>query len=152
MKNNPALEHALEDLTPKSLDDIVRKNRQSCSIHLTADEDLAALTRSIIADESDIKDEIDDWRVVCYHRTPELGGKAHLLIGHALRANCSWVTSSISAIDPGAGLATTRSGSIYRLHGPRGEYEPPTDHLMCLCALLHTWGSGSTLGVPYFFF
>lgn len=152
MNSSPALERALEDLIPKSLDDIVRKNRQSCSIHLTADEDLAALTRSIIADESDIKDEIDDWRVVCYHRTPELGGKAHLLIGHAIRANCNWGTSPISAIDLLVGLATTRSGSIYRLRGPRGKGEPPTDHLICLCALLHTWGSGPVVGVPYFFF
>lgn len=147
-----SLERALAAMLPQCLDDIVRQHRDLCSIHLSSDEDIDGLSKCIIADDADIKDEIEDWRIICYDRIPKYGGKAHLLIGHAILANCSWGTSPITAIDLGTGLATTNSGSIYRLRGPQGEGEPPMIHLLHVCAMLHQWGAGPVLGVPHVFY
>lgn len=136
----------LNALIPATLDQIITRNRDVCSLYLSSDEDLAELNKTIVAAERDATDEIVEWRVVCLERSPELGRKAHILLGDAVRAGVPWTTSPLVYIDRGSGWAVTASGSMYRLVGKKAPGEPPLLHMLHLCRTLHFWKIGEFLG------
>lgn len=141
----------IDILFPKSLDDIIRQRRELCTIRLSTPDEIAALERVVIADESNVKGLIDDWRVVCLDRVEQSGGPAHVLIGFSITENCAWSTSQIIAIDLGTRFAATKSGSIYKLEGPQASGEPGMHQRIRLCIMLNKWGWGDIFGVPPFF-
>lgn len=142
----------LEALIPKNLDDIVRKNREKCSLHLSSRDEIAALAKIIVAGQNNIRDEIENWRIVTIDVAKSYGEMALVLIGDALRAKQVWNTSPLVGVDFASRVVLTKSGSLYRLTGPEGAGEPPAGHLVHVCVMLHTWGSGPYLGVPRFFY
>lgn len=143
------LTQKLSDLIPKSLDDIIRKNRELVELRMVTEVETDAL-RKEIPNPYPVKDVIEDWRLIglCEKRT---NWAQVMLLGASTFNNCAWLTSTIVAIDFAENIVLTKSGSIYRLGQP-GKGEPPTGHLIHVCATLHMWGSGTFLGTPEFFY
>ena len=137
----------LDALIPKTLDQIITRNRALCSLHLSSDDDIAHLQRIIVATEQDAKDVIRDWRIVCIDRPPEHGGKDHILLGYAQKAGVPWSTSVLVGIDLVSRSVLTTSGSLYRLAGEKAQGEPPFEHVLQMCRTLTQWGVGRLLGV-----
>ena len=134
---------------PKSLDDIIRANRDECCLSLSTSKDLDQIP--MIAEavaQKQIKATLNNWRFVCLEANQK---KSHFLTGVHEAQNCAWGTSIIVAMDLEHGLALTRSGNIYKL-GTRGEGEPEIDILLHICFQLHNWGVGELLGVPHVFY
>lgn len=137
----------LDTIIPKTFDQIVTRNWELCSLHLSSDEELAILQRIIVATEQDAKDVISDWRVVCIDRAPEHGGKDHMLLGSAQRAGVCSSTSSLVDIDLVSGWALTITGSLYRLSGEKARCKPSRDHVLQMCRVLTQARPGKFLGV-----
>ena len=135
------------EAAPKFLGDIIRTNRDHAELRLAKTQEIDALIGAIDT-TLEAKDEIGNWRIVSLidkeKQTAQL-----LLIGDSLTRRHPAITSPIQSIDLVQGLVLTRSRSVYKL-GDRGLGEPPEEDLLCLCAALHQWGSGETLGVPHF--
>jgi hypothetical protein len=72
------------------------------------------------------------------------------LLGRVVGTGVRRMTSRIAVLDVARGLCQTRN-SLYRLGFP-GTGEPPPEDLICVCAILHRWGIGRTIGAPEFFF
>lgn len=142
---------AIDALIPKSLDDIIRANRDRMSLHLANADEIAPLTTTISTNHP-AKAEIDDWRLIA--ATLVTGQGEHITPLYQLGNNgrLNWMTSVITGIDLPAGLVTTKSGSIYRLVGEPGEGEPCMQHLLHVCAVLHEWGVGRSFGLPHIFY
>lgn len=145
-----SLEQAVKELIPKSLDEIIRANRDTCSLSLSTSEELDELPMivEVMAHPKPVSATLSNWRFVCLK---EGGTQAHFLTGIHEAQSCVWATSVIVAIDLKHGLALTRSGSIYQL-GTKGEGEPGPDILLHICAQFHNWGIGKMLGVPHVFY
>lgn len=148
MENTP--EEAVKELIPKSLDEIIHANRDTCSLSLSKSDDLDEFPMivEVVANQKSISAKLNRWRFVCLNNN---GTKSHFLTGIHEAQNCVWATSVIVAIDLEHGLALTRSGSIYQL-GTKGEGEPEPDILLHICAQFHNWGIGKMLGVPHVFY
>lgn len=146
---NP-LEQAVKELIPKSLDEIIRSNRDKCSLSLSTSDALDKLPMivEVVENQKTVSAYLNRWRFVCLNSN---GTKSHFLTGIHEAQNCVWATSVIVAIDLEHGLALTRSGSIYQL-GTKGEGEPEPDILLHICAQFHNWGIGKMLGVPHIFY
>lgn len=140
----------LSELLPKSLDDIIRANRDECSLSLSTSDDLDKLPPmlEVVAKRQSPGGKLNNWRFVCLNNN---GTKAHFLSGVHEAQHCVWATSIIVAIDLEHGLALTRSGNIYQL-GTKGAGEPDIDILLHICAQFHRWGIGEMLGVPHIFY
>jgi hypothetical protein len=136
---------AIEALVPKSLDDIIRKNRDRAQIYLSTPGELAALAAPglIVDRQASIKGVLREWSFVTLKvgRVPGV-----ILMGHNVTVGQSWGTSVVAGIADD--LVRTRSGSLYRVDGPSTD-QPDLLHL---CAMLWTWGVGESLGVPHIFY
>jgi hypothetical protein len=148
------LQEALEKIIPRSLDDIVRVNRDRFQIGLANVDELSARAATIVPGRT--KDIIDSWRIIAFRSlNPEadFGGAGNSLLsvlGRAVGMGCPLVTSQVTQIDIRNGLVRTRN-SVYRL-GSGGVGEPPLDDLIHLCAAICGWGFGSMIGAPEFFY
>jgi hypothetical protein len=150
------IQEALEQMMPKSLDDIVRKNRDVLQLGLATAGELAVLAATIEPGHS--RDTIEEWRIVAFRAIgprsdADMAGilsRSLSLLGRAAGMRCPWITSAVTQIDIDAGLVRTRN-SLYRL-GARGEGEPPQDDLICVCAAMHKCGVGELIGAPAFFY
>lgn len=147
-----AIKQVINELIPKSLDDIIRSHRDQCSLSLSKSDELDELPMiaEVVVNQKSISAKLNNWRFVCLENIGN-GTKAHILTGTHEAQNRVWGTSVIVAIDLEHGLALTRSGSIYQL-GTKGEGEPEIDILMHICVQLHQWGIGEMLGVPHVFY
>ena len=145
------LREALEKIIPKSLDDVVRRNRDKMRIGRATLEEIAR--RMAAVEPEDPRDTLEEWRIIAFRTEAPFGlfgDGMLLLLGYATEARASWITSEIQRIDFDRRLVRTRN-SVYRLGTP-GQGEPPTEDLAVLCAVLHEWGVGDLLGAPHFFF
>jgi hypothetical protein len=151
------IEEALEQMIPKSLDDVVRKNRNAFQIGLATPTEIA-IRGTVIKPDRDTRDTIEQWNIIAFRTLglrPDTGLEGILssrlsLLGRAAGTRGSWLTSEVVQIDVDGGLVLTRN-SLYRL-GSRGEGEPPPDDLICVCAVMHSWGIGELIGAPGFFY
>lgn len=144
-----SIEQALEKLIPKSLDDVIRKNREKFRLALATEDELAKLESN--EPDSPVKYTLTDWQVVMLHATLEDGAKiaSPRLVGSVVETGESWITSHVLSIDTGKSLVKTRN-SFYRVVGPRVGEEKLD--LLNICIALHQWGLGTYLGVPEFFY
>ena len=144
-----SIEQALEKLIPKSLDDVIRKNREKFRLALATEDELAKLESNV--PDSPIRYILTDWQVVMLHATLEDGAKiaSPRLVGSVVETGESWITSHVISIDTGKSLVKTRN-SFYRVVGPRVGEEKLD--LLNICIALHQWGLGTYLGVPDFFY
>ena len=142
----------LEDIIPKSLGEIITKNRDKVSLRLAAVEDFAALAPMVssIDHQRPVRATINEWRIVCLVVSPELGGNKLIVSGMHQAQNCTWCTSAVVSVDFENNLVLT-SNSIYQL-GSKGEGEPDMHILLHICHCLHSWGIGEYLGaLPIFY-
>jgi hypothetical protein len=149
------LEKVLETLFPKSLDDIVRKNREHVQIGLATAEELAS--RAARIEPGRPVDTIDQWRLIAFRALgppcTERGSNDNFrlsLLGDAVETRRIRITSEVAQIDVEGGFALTQN-SLYKL-GVKGKGEPPREHLVCIAAATHSWGWGASIGAPQFFY
>ncbi|MBI3901435.1 MAG: hypothetical protein HY306_00585 [Nitrosomonadales bacterium] len=135
-------------LSIKCLDDIIRLHRDRVSVRLASRDELAPFFSVSDSDNDLGYSRIDDWRIICLdiHDSE----KKFFIVGHNAFEKCVWGTSEIKSLDFAAGLAFT-ANSTYQL-GSAGDGEPPLPVLLHICHLFHTWGFGSSLGVPQVFY
>jgi len=134
-------------LLPQSLDDIIRLNRSQAELRLSKTHEIDALVGKVDAYGS-VKDEIDNWRLVSFVDKLSKATRV-MLIGDSATRKHPAITSPLASIDLARGVALTTNNSVYKL-GNRGFGEPSKDGLAFLCAAMHRWGNGRTLGVPRF--
>lgn len=143
-----SFEKRLNQIIPKNLDEIIREKRDLAKLYLTTENEIAGLTKSIMGVD-DVRDQIADWRFVTFD-AGSFGSKV-MLLRNALLQRQTWITSRVVAIDLSNKIVATKN-SVYGLSGEPGKGEPPIEHLLHICAALHGWGSGKTLGVLEVFY
>ena len=144
-----SFEQALEKLIPKSLDDVIRKNREKFRLALATEDELAKLESNV--PDASVRYTLTDWQVIMLHATLEDGAKiaSPRLVGSVVETGESWITSHVISMDTDKSLVKTRN-SFYRVVGPRVGEEKLD--LLNICIALHQWGLGSHFGVPEFFY
>jgi hypothetical protein len=148
MKKDEVLAEAINALIPKSLDNVIRANRNVASLYLSTDEELLDLYAEVTPGR--LVDVIDDWRFISLHvTTPDTTTVS--LLGNLRSSGHVRITSVVRKVDLDRNLVFTKSGSLYQL-GKKGEGEPSSDGLMLICAAFHSWGFGTVLGVPRFYY
>lgn len=140
---------AIEQLIPKSLDDIIRKNRDLVQLRLATDEEIFALHQVITPGQP--KDVIAEWNLIALHQ-PAFSNVQIFLLGDVSSSDQQRVTSEVVGIDLDRQLVVTKSGSLYQLIGSPKNGDPDPQQLMCICSVFHEWGFGEKLGVPHFFY
>jgi len=149
MSDDPEVFH-LQDLIPKSLDDVVRANRDKFRLAFATDEEMQSLERGISVDQP-ARHAIEGWNILMMHATA--GGQTQSvakLLGTVEGSGQCWITSMVKAIDRETGLVQTEN-SIYRVVGPRS-FEPSAHLLLHVCVFLNQRGVGPFLGIPAFFY
>lgn len=143
---------SIETLIPKSVNDIIKKHRDQCSLSLSSLDAVAKQLPTFTADGCTLTDEIRDWRFIDYQIRALPEGQAFLLLGESVRHGTAWMTSPVIKVDRHSRVVQTRSGSRYRLDGQPGEGEPPLKGRLHICAVFHSWGLGPTFGVPHIYY
>lgn len=144
-ENTDQLETAIKSKKPKSLDDIVRKNRDELQIRLANESEIQHMQADI--DTSNHEDIYDNWSLIAFvtpHHT------YFRLIGEARSCKKIKISSSIFWFDRKNSVVSTWTGPVYQLGIPNVG-EPDINQLMFLCSFLHDIGIGSEFGVPEFF-
>jgi len=108
-------------MIPRSLDDIVRVNRDCFQIGSATADEVAVRIAKIELRRT--RDTIDSWRIIAF-RTLNLQSNADSgrvvgngqlsLLGRAVGLRCTRITSEVLQIDVDNGLVQTRN-SLYRL-------------------------------------
>ena len=147
-----SLEKTIEDLIPKSIDDIIRNRKDECSIRLAKTHELMKLAPmvSMMNELKPVKAIVDDWKVICITLN---GEPNYFLIGERRDRNIRnnlLMTSRVKSIDFASNMVLTNN-SIYQL-GTKAKDEPKTGELLHICATLTDWGLGSRFGVPSIFY
>ena len=130
-------------ICPKSLDDIIRSNRDRMRAYLTTEEELLTLRGP--GPIQAVTGMITHWNFVTFFLTESKTANIHLT-GYNAAEQSSWMTSIIVAIDGNA--VVTHTGSLYILEGEKSEELD----LEYICATLNSWGIGQKFDVPPFFF
>ena len=151
--NKPLKDHnayqladAIEAIKQKSLDDIIRKNRDRLQLRLANEPEIQNLHSDI--DVSISKHIFDDWSLIAFV-TKE---KTYLrLIGKARSCKTTKFTSIILKTDMRQNLVNTFSGNNYQLGTPNVG-EPDINQRIFICTYLHDIWLGPTFGVPAFFY
>lgn len=139
----------LERMIPKSINDIIRLNRDEASLRVLGDLDIYNLARieSVASVKARAKShEIENWYIVQLHIVP-INQDITFMVGY--RRGEVFNTSGVVAIDVEAGVVRTQN-SVYLL-GDRGvgELDGADDINLRLhvCAYLHTCSfAGKSLG------
>lgn len=140
----------LEDLIPKSIDDIIRKNRDKLRLESVEKHEMETIHRSLPI--TNFKGALND--VFIYRRRVLVNDISSI-------AAIGWVdtpygvklrhTSSIVAFDPDANVILTYSGSHYIINNFL-QGDPDFSILTFICVMLHHEGIGNYFGVPPFFY
>lgn len=140
----------LDKIRPKSLDDIIRTERDKCSLSLSTQKELIELPpiAEKMANSKAIYARLNGWYFISLK---ENDVKLHFLVGFHEAQDCVWATSVIVALDLEHDLALTKSNNIYQL-GAGGEGEPSQVILLHICFQFYNWGIGKRLGVPRIFY
>lgn len=146
MMNDSELSTALEAMIPKSLNDIIRKNRELVQLRLANEADILKLQSEI--HEVNPVFILDNWNLIAFDRP---GATTIHLIGDVRGESEPRITNLIRAIDMKRQLLLTNSGNLYQM-GTNNDGEPNTEKLYLICAYMHQWGIGHELGVPHFFY
>ena len=144
--NSDQIASAIEAVWPKSLDDIIRKNRESFQIRMASESDILSFHIEI---EANIPlDIFDNWSLIAFAGKEQ---KFIRLIGEVRSSKDIKITSNVIAIDMKQQILKTLSGSLYQLGTPN-EGEPDIYQLYFICAYLHQIGIGPAFGVPHFYY
>lgn len=147
-KQTKTVAEQIEAMIPRSLDDIIRLNRDKASLRFVTPEDLEPLACEIPPSVRAVP--ISIWNLVTLTMHGEVPERHVLLLGRNDNENCTWCTSPVQCLDAKAVLLVTRSGTLYSLAGERGTEEDLD--LMHLCVYLRRSGAGDAFGIPAFFY
>lgn len=142
----------IEDVIPKSLDDIIRKRRETYRLKMASEAELVALPLMVdaIGDrQMRVKEgEISEWRIIKLASAKNDG----VMFAIGFRRGKVCMTSPVRSMDVvrGKGMILTNN-SLYKL-GHKGEGEPDFHLLMHICAVFWAWGIGDQFGVPHVFY
>lgn len=140
----------LQNIIPKSLDDIVRRNRTELQLEYATEQDLAKIQRPIPAKfyKGALRGAFIYKRIL-----PAIQEEALYLVGfmETRRETITWHTSRLEGFDPTTRMVSTASGSLYLIED-LVEGEPDSQLLINICAILHRDGAGSQFGIPHFFY
>ena len=144
--NEDQLAAAIEALKPKTLGDIIRKNRDKLQLLLANETDIQNLHSDL--DANNPKDIFDDWSLIAFVTKD----RTYLrLIGEARSCKKTKMTSIVLKTDMRQKLISTLSGSLYQLGIPN-EGEPDLHQRIFICSFLHDIWLGPSFGVPEFFY
>ena len=136
---------ALQRATPRSLDDVIRLNRDKASLSLTTPAEILKLEQSIEFAEAP-KDTFRHWHLVTLYMKPF---HKVFVIGEADNAETLKTSSDVRAIDLDKGLVVTRN-SLYALDmRSRMAGEPEPLALWHLQNTFWAWGFGEALGLRF---
>ncbi len=140
----------LQYIIPKTLDDIVRKNRTELQLAYASEQDLAGIQQSISAEfyKGALRGAFIYKRMLV--TTQE---EAFYLVGFMdeRRRTITWHTSRLEGFDPKTRMVYTASGSLYHVEDFMTG-EPDSQLLINVCAILHRDGVGDYFGIPHFFY
>lgn len=127
---------SLQTITPKSLDDIVRKNRDQLRLEYATNQDLAKIQRPIPARfyKGSLRGAFIYKRIL-----PAMQVEAMYLVGfmETRRETITWHTSYLEGFDPDTCMVSTASGSLYLIEEyatgePDSQLNPPGNRGGCL--------------------
>ncbi len=144
--NSDQIASAIEAVWPKSLDDIIRKNRESLQIRMAIELDILSLKTELNANNP--LDIFDNWSLIAIASKEQTFLR---LIGEVRSTKDTKITSNVIAIDMKQQVLKTLSGSFYQLGTPN-EGEPDIYQLYFICAYFHQIGIGPAFGVPHFYY
>lgn len=139
----------IDEMMPRSLDDIIRANRNLAELRLTTPEEVMDLHAHIRPGQP--KGRMENWRFITLSVLHGPEPVQVMLLGDRHTGHGPRISSLVRQIDLDRQLVVTNSRSLYELGHP-GEGEPPELHLLTICSAFHGWGMGQVLGVPPFFF
>lgn len=140
------LSQDLNSLLPKSLDDIIRKNREQLQLRLASEAELLAITKPLIT--SNLKGTLTE--AFIYNRVNSLIEPILCLVGFNERGD-AFHTSSLVGFDQKSNTVLTSNGSNYFIKSfVTGE--PDVNLLIHICYTLHRDGLGEVFDVPEFFY
>lgn len=148
--NDQIFKGKLEELIPKSIDDIIRENRDKLRLEIVQKDEMETIYKNLAI--TNFKGVLND---VCIYR------RRILINDLSSIAAIGWIdtpyggklrhTSSIVAYDPDSNVILTHSGSHYVINNFL-EGDPNFSILTFICAMLHHEGVGRYFGVPPFFY
>lgn len=139
------LKRNVEELNPKSINDVIGKNRDKLCLENIDKNDLKLIHKNLPI--TNLKGTLNG--VFVYKRKS-------IIFGISSIAAVGWIenrlrqTSSIVAFDPKTNVIFTESGSNYLIN----DFivgEPDSSHLNFICAMLYHDGLGKYFGVSPFF-
>lgn len=136
-------EEALNNLLPKNLDDIIRKNRHLVQLRFPTETDLKSLEKSLVI--TNLKGTFSEALLYC-RVSPQLDAPILCLVGYHEQGHVLH-TSRIVGFDPETNAVLTGSGSNYLIRNFI-EGEPDLQLLSFICYILHREGLGNYFGVP----
>lgn len=145
MTNN-SFNELIESQIPKSLDDIVRLNRDKLRLELATDKDLKELESPLVI--TNLKGVLT-FGFIYKWVDPATGNSLFFMIGH-INGEVRH-TSNLISWDPDSQAILTSSGSHYVLE----KFVDPTSYpelLLGICAWTHRIALGSFFGMPEWFF
>lgn len=143
--------NAAEDLIPKNLDDLIRKNRELLRLEYVNFEDLYNLSHSINIDNP--KGFLEE--VFLYKRITKLSFLAPICVVGYLKtdsARCAYHTSEVKFIDINRNAFVTASGSQYLIESFADRDKIDTTLLFHICHISHRDGWGSHFDVPHIYY
>lgn len=130
---------------PKSLDDIVRQNREHLQIREATTEEIHALRAEINPDPRHVKDRLHDWTIASF--ILESNPPVLMVLGDRERDGMAIRSNFIVGIDMDRGFLTTESGSIYQL-GTKAQDDPSIHQLSLVCEYLFSRRMGKRFLIP----
>lgn len=135
-----------ETLIPKSLDEVIRANRDRVALRHASEEEIMELYGPIRPQAA--KGRMENWHLIALHDFVR-GHAQIMLLGDRHDGRGPRITSNVEAVDLDRGYVVTQN-SLYQL-GKGGQGEPSVDQLIMVCLAFHGWGFGGFLGVPQFY-
>jgi hypothetical protein len=151
MSNTPrdSIALTLEAAIPKSLDDIIRANRDKMRLTLATDSDFLELTKPLDY-TGQVRETLSPWYIIVRKVTghPQVAAQ---LLGYTQR-NLPWITSNIVGVDLDRGLVQTRNSWYGVDVNALGRGEPGAELLATVCAHMRGDGLGDYFQIPPWFF
>jgi hypothetical protein len=150
MTSENNLTDLLNDLIPKSIDNIIRDHRDEVCLRLVTDAEIAALPPIVLTmtELMPVKATITDYFVIRLDAKQK--GEITIVVGTKEESGNLMYTSRVKSFDTKSNLLLTQN-SLYRM-GAKSDKEPSAFVLMHICCMLNKWGIGQSFGVPEFFY
>lgn len=140
------MNYQIENPRPRSLDDVIRANRDKCRLAFATDEELRQLNGRV-SDSHEIW-EVTSWQVIVIHITQDDGATVDnaFLVGTLCEPWWQFMSCRIVSVDLKLGLIETSCSDVYHVDGRT--LDERFINLNLICTELHDMGLGRKYGVP----